>query len=210
MARIKFSIFSILLSFMFFIPLATATTFNLDTAFSNWDPALSGNFGTVDVSEISGDLQMTIALNTEVLGTNADLHWFYFNIEPDRSFNEISVTGDSLSYIVNYNDDSETRPDGDGDFDVRVDFGDGGTRYSSRTIMVSSSGGALSIGDINEGSSGGNKGEFLFAVHVQSTDMGDFTSEFIGTSVPDASIMLLLGSSFLGLAVFGRKKIKTS
>ncbi|MBW2740637.1 MAG: hypothetical protein JRE64_17745 [Deltaproteobacteria bacterium] len=31
-----------------------------------------------------------------------------------------------------------------------------------------------------------------------------------GVSVPDASVMLLLGSSFLGLAVFGRKKIRTS
>jgi hypothetical protein len=188
---------------------ANADIIQLSSAFSNFTPPQSGNYGTVELTDLGNTVQFDITLNS-VLGTDRDLEWFYFNTTTDLATLSVisSTPGATLAYDFNNNTPGTYKADGDGLFDGRVDFGNGGTKYSSVTFILGSTTGGLDINDFLALSSGGSKGAYTVAIHAQSTSLSGSpaTSEFIGGNpVPIPGAAWLLGSGLLGLIGFRRK-----
>ena len=200
--------------------MAASITIPLDTAFSNYDPPLTGlNFGTVEISEIAGgdgfqDVQFKIVYPaaTGTGGPNADLQWFYFNINPNpnplSNLVVTAITGNIEGVKFTQ------KADGSGNFDYEVDYGAGANPTVQTAIFsVSLANTNLSITNFADGtadtkSEPSAKGAYTVAAHFQSTNFQGNTSEFVGGNPPVVPIpgsLLLLGSGILGLVGLRRK-----
>ncbi|MGD9900912.1 MAG: VPLPA-CTERM sorting domain-containing protein [Calditrichaceae bacterium] len=187
-----------------------AITVNLDTAFSNYDPFETADFGTVELTDLDDDIQFEVTLNTDVLGSGADLQWFYFNTTEGITNLSISSTTPDATLSYQFNTTSSTfRADGSGYYDGILDFGAGGSQTATATFVLSADD-ALEIDDFLTTSTSSSNGEYIFAVHVQSTEFLDQTSEFIGgnTVVPIPSALWFLGAGLASLV--GLRKRNTS
>lgn len=203
---------------------ALALTIDLNAAFSNYNPGETGyaqDYGTVTLTEgnFSGDNHTDVQFLVDVRlsaggagGENADLEYFYFNINPELT--GLSITGDGTASPINYDNNVQTyRPDGDGFFDVYVYFGSGSPTVQEATFYVSMNGTDLSIANFADGTAAtqsvdGNKGSFTVAAHLQTTST-PAGSEYVGgnpASIPDPAAVFLLGSACLiGFAGVRRK-----
>ena len=201
---------------VFILPFrANAETYNLNVAFSNYDPGdigYDGSYGTIVLTDLGTDIFFSVkgtAPDGEDLGTDPDLQFFYFNTTTDVSGLTFSTQNPiSPAGTLNYSFDTSSnfyKPDGDGYFDGVVDFGDGGTKLSSISFALSADN-PLDISDFIAGSVGGNKGSFIFAAHWQNTDT-PAESEFVGSPVPIPGAIWLLWSGLIGL-VGVRNKFK--
>ena len=194
-----------LLGWLLGAPAAHATTFALDVEF---DDGTVGNYGSVEVTEeTGGDLLFQITLNPVVLGDDADLHEFYFNLPG-------AITGVSITSTDVVNTDYELEADpsvagGAGSsFAYGVNFGNGaganGNGVLQSATFLLAAGSDLAIADLLISSSTSQDVEVFFAAHVQGTTLTDQDSETVGSSVPEPAF-LTLGVLGLGLAGAARR-----
>jgi hypothetical protein len=183
---------------------AGATTFPLDVEF---DDGTVGNYGTVDVTEeAGGDLLFQIVLDPDVLGDDADLHEFYFNLPSAITGVAISST-DVVTTAYTLAADPPVAGGAKSAFEYGVNFGSGagpsgnGTLQSATFLLAADS--DLVIGDLLISSSTSQDLEVFFAAHVQSTTLTNQDSETVGSSVPEPGI-LTLGMLALALGALRR------
>lgn len=184
---------------------AAAVTVPLETEF---DLGVTGPFGTVDITENSGNLDFVITIDVDELGPAADLHEFYFNI-----IDSVTVTGLALSATNAPNtpyqltDHAQVAGGAGSSFDWEVSFGNGGGRRGNGSLVTAiftlSAEQSLSIRDLDESSfTSGGSVEVHMATHVQGTStLTGENSETIGglLPIPEPSTALLL---MTGLALF--------
>jgi len=199
--------------FLSFTINADATSFNIGI---EWDTLTEVDFASVDVIDLGSDLQFDVTLNTSILGPDADLQYFFFNLADGLT--NLSVTGADVDGFTFEYSNLNTNPKlgfhagGDGYYDVVVDFGSGANpTIQDTSFNVSSTSRALDIADILFGSEGGPKGSYYMGIHAQTTtwEEPDGTirgSEWAGAPIPEPATMLLVGSGLIGLVGLGRKR----
>ncbi len=158
-----------------------------------FDDGVTGEFGTVMVTESGGDLVFEVMLNPLVLGFEADLHRLYFNL--DGSFTGLGViTGDPVATLYVLLTDPRVAGGAGSTFDFGVSFGRGGGPKGNGTLQMVSftlfADQALSVDDLAPISSTAAGIPVNMAVHVQETSfLEGVTSETVGglmgEDVPD-------------------------
>jgi hypothetical protein len=188
---------------LFTVP-AWAVTFPLSIEF---DDAIPGSYGTVEVTENAGDLDFAI----DLLLDPADLHEFYFNLV--GIFTGVSLTSTDpqtgSAYSLNA---SPTVAGGAGaDFDYGVNFGNGagpsgnGTlRSATFTISANEN---LTIANLLQTSSTANGSVVVHvAAHLQGTAFTKGAdSETVGGIVPEPATALLVALGMAGLGYARRR-----
>jgi hypothetical protein len=178
-----------------------ASTYTIDTDF---DPLGPMDLGTV--TDNGNNLAFAISLNTAILGPNADLRDFWFNLSSNISSIAILNSSAAFTSSLNFNG---VGPAGNNKFDVLVNFGNGRPFYSNVSFTLSADR-ALDICDISFVSAG-SSGGYYFGIHAQSTIYGGQTSEKAGTTslVPIPGTLWLLGPGLLGLMALRRNPKQT-
>ena len=180
---------------------AHAVSFPLDVEF---DDGTTGNFGNVEVTEVGGDLEFVITVNTAVLGAEADLHEFYFNL-PDVT--NVSITStDTVTTPYDLDFDPSVSGGAGTAFIWGVNLGSGagpnGNGVLQTVTFTLSADTDLTVDDLRIPSVGNEVTVFL-AAHVQGTDFGQGGSETVGSSTVPEPATFLLG--VLGLAWFAKR-----
>jgi len=173
-----------------------------------FDDGVEGDFGTVVIEEDgSGGIFIEVSVGPD-LGSNADLHYFYFNLISDVPDLVIS-SDDPVATAYSLAAGSSVRGGAGSSFDYSVFFGNGagpsgnGTLQTA-TFTLSSLSTALSLADFFELSSTSQGLESNFAVHVQSTSTRA-GSETVGAVIPEPTTIALMACGLLGLAAAGRR-----
>lgn len=192
---------------------ATAHALTIDLIYEfDGDLPSTDSYGTVEITESGGDLNFVITANTSLLGSDADIHEFYFNLITVPTNLDISLSNPAAAFEI----PPTIAGGGNLDFDYSINFGDGAPYYSQVAFTLSADQ-TLSISDLYEWTDPNNTPPVLMAVHFQTTTenyiigMGD--SETIGgdvAPVPEPATMLLFGTGLAGLAGFVRKKYSSS
>lgn len=182
-------------------------------------PQRTGPFGTLHIEEIAGgELEFTITL-APVLGAQADLHEFYFNLRKGFDSDGLEVSGSrcdggSCASPFDLGAGRAVRGGAGARFDFSVSFGKGKGRKGNDTLQVArfvlGADDALTLDDVlAEASRTGRGLETLFAAHVTASGAGrGSASATIGVSpsaVPEPSTALLFAVGLAGLAFGGRK-----
>ena len=219
------------------LPLAAqALIIPLSTEFAI--PAGPGNYGQVTLTDLGTDVQFSITYPAPPgpgsMGTDADLQYFLFNINPNpgsgglpgTALSSLSITG---TYVqgVSYSQ----KADGDGTFDYQVDFGNGASPATvpfplqTASFIVSLTGYDLSIANFADGTANtksavepGNGTTWTVAAHWQNVPYDGADSFWVGGNpgagppppIPVPPSVWLLGSGLVGLGLLGwRRKSKT-
>jgi len=182
---------------------ASALTFPLNVEF---DTGATGSFGTVTVTENAGDLDFTIEL-TNVLGAEADLHEFYFNLEGDPTGVAISSTQVVQTAFTLASNPSVAGGAGSS-FEYGVNFGNGaggpGNGVLGTAIFRISADQPLTLASLSPTSATSQGIVVNVAAHVQGTAFTQGAdSETVGGVVPEPSTAGLL---VLGLAAVASRR----
>ena len=187
---------------------ATTLTFGLDYEFSGatapegTEPWITATFNDATGNENTVNLTMN-ALN--LVGTEFIDAW-YFNFDPNLDPTYLTFSSTNVSTGAN-----DFKADGDGYFDILFDFPESGNRFTGGESVVYAITYPIPINVYSfnfYSSPGGGNGSYLSAAHIQGIGSAGTESGWVGASVPDASIMFLLGPSLIALGLFGRKKSK--
>jgi len=194
-----------LLAGMLAAPAARALTLDLNVEF---DDALTGNFGTVEVTEVAGgDLFFQITLDTSELGADADLHEFYFNLPAvsgltltstdtvttlyDLDFDPSVSGGAGSSFVWGVNLGSGAGPSGNGVLQTATFTLSADTDLSENDLLIQSS---------------TSDGVIVFvAAHIQDTELTNRGSETVGSAVPEPTTFLLGALGLAGAALSRRR-----
>jgi hypothetical protein len=185
----------------------SATSFPLNVEF---DVPMGGTFGTVDVTESGGDLNFAVSLDAS-LGTDRDLHELYFNLTDGLTGVALSSTDVVTTAYVLTPDPTEAGGAG-ADFDFGVNFGNGaggpGNGALKTATFTISADQALSVADLLFPSSAkGDTIDVYLAAHVQGTSLRpNFTSETVGSLVPEPGTAALLLGGLAGLGAAGTRR----
>jgi hypothetical protein len=188
------------LAWLFGAVAAGATTYPLDVEF---DDGLTGSFGTLEVSEVTGgDLLFEISLNPVLSGFEADLHELYFNLSD--AFTGVSITSsDVVSTPYELEADPSVAGGAGSSFAYAVNFGDGGGAPGNGALQSASfvlrADGDLTLADLLVPSSTKQDLALYFAAHVQSTSLTRSDSETLGARVPEAGTLSLGALALLGV-----------
>jgi hypothetical protein len=181
---------------------ANAISFPLNIEF---DDGLTGNFGTVEVTETGGDLFFEISLDTTELGPEADLHEFYFNL-PDVSGLTLTST-DTVASPYDLDFDPSVSGSAGSSFVWGVNLGSGagpnGNGVLQTATFTLSADTDLSENDLLISSSTNDGIEVFVAAHVQGTELTNQGGETVGSSVPEPTTFVL---GVLGLAWEGGQR----
>jgi MYXO-CTERM domain-containing protein len=198
-----------LLAGMLAAPAARALTFDLNVEF---DDALPGNFGTVEVTELAGgDLFFEITLDTSELGAEADLHEFYFNL-PDVSGLSITST-DTVTTPYDLDFDPSVSGGAGSSFVWGVNLGSGagpsGNGVLQTVTFTLSADTDLSENDLLISSSTSGGVTVFVAAHVQDTELTNRGSETVGSAVPEPTVVTLGVLGLAGAALARRRRDRT-
>lgn len=169
-------------------------------------------YGTVDITQNGSDIDFAIDYETNTLGSNADMHEFYFNLtSPPDPVTGLTITADSApnNAFTLLGPNPSVAGGAGASFDWGVSFGNGGgpsgngiLQFAAFTLSADQ---ALSVSDFFELSYPNNISPVNFAVHFQSTATTP-GSETIGGVVPLPAAVWLFGSGLLGLIGIARRK----
>jgi len=187
-----------------FLPSQSSASYILDVGNGGISPT-APSYGTIDLSlTAEGKIVVTVTMTSGYrLGDG-----FGFDIVG-------STTGLAISNITsgwNTGLTSNIQMDGFGKFDFGVTAGSNSDRFDSLTFTISRDGGFASIDqlvDINTQDNGA-PGAYYFATHVYPATSGStgYAAASGATTVPEPSILILLGGGLTGLAVY-RKRFKS-
>jgi hypothetical protein len=177
-------------------------------------PQRTGNYGSVQVNEVSGGLEFRITLNSS-LGNNADLHEFYFNL-PDQ-FTGVRLTssgcgGGSCNTPFQLDLGKATSGGAGSRFDYRVSFGNGRSQKGNGTLQLATfrieANPSLGLNpDPFDASFTSRHLAVLFAAHVPGAR---HVAATIGattvTPVPEPGTAALFGLGLVGLTWVGRRQ----
>ena len=186
---------------------ASTVTIPLNVAFSNYEPPLVADFGTVEISQSGNNVQFEVTgLSSGAGGSGTDLQWLYFNTASNLAGLTIELSSAVASLFYSFdNTESLFKADGAGYFDGFLDFGFGAPQLDMVTVILRATN-PITVNDFFALSTPSSKGEYTLAAHLQGTNTG-FDSEFVGGNpIPVPGTLLLLGSGLLGLGVIKRKK----
>lgn len=181
-------------------------------------PQRTGNFGTLEIGEVGGDLLFKITLDTDVLGSKADLHEFYFNLDGGFDADDLAISVVSINGVggapktaFDLDDGGPTRGGAGARFDFSLNFGNGASKKGNERIQsvefLLDADEDLTLADVlGDASSTGRGLEVLFAAHVAGSGNGNGSaSATIGVLVPEPETALLLALGLVGLVVVGRR-----
>jgi hypothetical protein len=186
---------------------ASAIGFYLDVEL---DTGQTGSFAYVTVEQDAAALDFRIEL-CDALGSEADLHEFYFNLL--GSFTGLAIsTDDAPTTPYTLLSDPPVLGGAGAEFDYGVNFGNGaagaGNGVLTAATFTLSADQPLSITHLLESSfASGRSIEIQFAAHVQGTELlVGATSETVGGVVPEPSTAPLLAVGLAGIAAARRRR----
>jgi hypothetical protein len=170
---------------------------------------------TATLSDVVGGVQLVI---TSSLGAGENLDpgkALYLNLDPTLDPTKLAFaltanTGFSQAATVMTGEDA-FKPDGDGLFDILFTYGSSTKAFTtgeSQTYLISGITGltAANFNFLSNCGSGCGTGGWLAAIHVQNTPNGGSGSAFVGGTVPDGGVTLvLLGGVLVGVETLRRK-----
>jgi len=175
-------------------------------------PQKTGNYGTVQVNEVSGGLEFTITLASSV-GKNADLHEFYFNL-PDGvkglRLTSSGCGGGSCNTPFELGSGGSTSGGAGVRFDYSVDFGSGKGNKGNGALQVATfrleANAPLQLMPSPfDPSFTGRDLSVIFAAHVPGIQhVAAGIGATSATIIPEPATAVLFGAGLLGIAWVGR------
>lgn len=192
---------------------AATYSYEFSTEFSGATaPPGPGPWATLSFSDLADNsgVEMTLSL----LGSGWNVKGFYFNYDGSATLTGSSfshIAGDAATAIAIGIDSTHPsfKADGDGFYDIRFDYPDGGGFNAGEQSIYQIDG--VSAADFNvESMPGGGNGTWYAALHAQNTQGG--ASGWLGATPttpipePETYAMLLAGLGLMGFVARRRRK----